>query len=44
MEIPVNTSIFNNETAVKEMKKEMSDCITDNKNGKVEPTILWGTI
>lgn len=29
---------------VKEVKREIHDCIKDNDNGQVDPTILWDTI
>ena len=40
----LNTGILNKETVVEELKKEISECITDNDNGQVPPTILWDTI
>lgn len=40
----LNISILNNETVVKEIKKETNDCKNDNKNGKVDPTIVWDTV
>lgn len=40
----LNVGILNNKTVVKEIKEEISECIKNNANGEVEPTILWDTI
>lgn len=40
----LNVSILNNEKMVKEIKKEINDCIKENNNNEVEPTIIWDTI
>lgn len=29
---------------VKEIKKEISDWVRDNKDGQVDPTIVWDTV
>ena len=40
----LNTGILNNKTAVEEIKKEIGECINDNNDGQVAPTILWDTV
>lgn len=40
----LNISILNNETVVKEIKKEISECIKGNKSDQVDPTIVWDTV
>lgn len=40
----LNIGILNNESVVKEIKKEISDSIKDNNNGQVDPTIVWDTV
>lgn len=40
----MNVNILNNEIAVQEIKKEIQDCIANNKDEQIEPTILWDTI
>ena len=40
----LNTGILNNETIVEDIKREITECITENDNGEVAPTILWDTI
>lgn len=29
---------------VEEIKKEICECINDNRNGQVDPTIVWDTV
>lgn len=40
----MNIGILNNTTTVKDIKREIKDCIENNKNSEVEPTIMWDTI
>lgn len=40
----MNVNILNNETAAQEIKKEIQDCIANNKDEQIEPTILWDTV
>lgn len=40
----LNISVLNNESAVKEIKKEITECISDNQNDQVNPNILWDTV
>jgi len=40
----MNVNILNNEIAVQEITKEIQDCIRNNKDEQIEPTILWDTI
>lgn len=39
----LNTGILN-KSVVDEIKIEIVQCITDNKKGQVDPTILWDTV
>uniref|UniRef100_A0A8C6KW17 Uncharacterized protein n=1 Tax=Nothobranchius furzeri TaxID=105023 RepID=A0A8C6KW17_NOTFU len=40
----MNVGILNNAAGVKEIKKKIEDCITNNRGGQIEPTIIWGTV
>lgn len=40
----LNISVLNKETIVKEIKKEINECIKDNMTGQVDPTIVWDTV
>lgn len=40
----LNTGILNNKGVVEEIKTEIDECICDNRNGQVDPTILWDTV
>lgn len=40
----MNIRIRNNTTTVNEIKREIKDCIENNTNSEVEPTIVWDTI
>lgn len=40
----LNNGIMNNTITVNEIKREIKDCIENNTNSKVEPTIVWDTI
>lgn len=39
----LNLAILNN-TNVKEIKREIEDCISHNRDKEVEPTIVWDTV
>lgn len=40
----LNVGILNKTTTVKEIKKEIRDIITNNKDGEIKPTIVWDTV
>lgn len=40
----MNISILNKENIVQEIKKEIQDCIANNKDDQIEPIIMWDTI
>uniref|UniRef100_A0A1A8CBK3 Reverse transcriptase domain-containing protein n=1 Tax=Nothobranchius kadleci TaxID=1051664 RepID=A0A1A8CBK3_NOTKA len=40
----LNVSILNKASAVQDIKKEIQDCIKNNKDGIIEPTIIWDTV
>ena len=40
----LSTSVLNKETIVKEIKKEIDECIKDNITGQVDPTIIRDTV
>lgn len=40
----LNISILNNKSTVEEIKKEIVECINDNKDDQIDPTIIWDTV
>lgn len=40
----MNVTILNNEKYVKEIQKEIQDCILVNKDDNIKPTIIWDTV
>lgn len=40
----LNISILNKETVVKEIRKEIKECVKDNMTDQVDPTIIWDTV
>ena len=40
----LNISVLNKKIVVKEIKKEVDECINDNIAGQVDPTIIWDTV
>ena len=40
----LNIGLLNRKTVVQDIKREIKECITLNKDDEVEPTILWDTV
>ena len=40
----LNIGILNNKLMAEEIKKEIGECINDNKDDQVDPTIIWDTV
>ena len=40
----LNIGILNNKSTVEEIKKESGECINDNKDDQVNPTIVWESV
>uniref|UniRef100_A0A3Q3B6N5 Reverse transcriptase domain-containing protein n=1 Tax=Kryptolebias marmoratus TaxID=37003 RepID=A0A3Q3B6N5_KRYMA len=40
----LNIGILNNEATTKEIRKEITECVKDNNNGQVNPTLVWDTV
>lgn len=40
----LNIGILNNKSTVEEIKKEIGECINDNRDDQVDPTIVWDTV
>ncbi|CAJ1058984.1 unnamed protein product [Xyrichtys novacula] len=40
----LNVGLLNNKSTVEEIQKEIGECIDDNKDDHVDPTIVWDTV
>lgn len=40
----LNIGILNNKSTVEEIKKEIGECINDNKDDQADPTTTWDTV
>lgn len=40
----LNTSILNNENIIKDTRREISECLQENKNSLVESALIWDAV